>query len=345
MSATPARITVVLATYDRPDALRVAVRSVLRQTHADWRLLVIGDRCAPATGDVLEALADPRVCYLNLPSRWGEQSGPNSVGLALADTPWIAFLNHDDVWLPDHLERAVTALERSQAEFHLSGCAFAFAVRAEAGERIPLFASRNEHQVGPERMVNPRVRDFEPASAWTLRTEAARAVGPWTPARALHRTPLHDWVLRHWCRGTRFAASQTVTCLKITTQYRRSRRGAAAYDAASREHFWLDRRLDELDADAFRVWLDGELRANARRGANWAWRRKAFPLPGLDAVARWAMRTRRFDLHDRLADWTGRPRGRFARRLLRRRTGQPAPPDVALDALVEHCRRERARRG
>ncbi len=342
MSGSPAQVTVVLATYDRPETLQVAVRCVLRQSRDDWRLLVVGDHCAPATGELLRSFDDPRIRYLNLPARWGEQSGPNSIGIALAATPWIAFLNHDDLWLVDHLERAIDALEREAGGFHLSGCAFAFVAREEAGQRIPLFASRNEHQAPAERMVNPRVREFEPCSAWTLRTDVARAVGSWTSARALHRTSLHDWVLRHWRHGTRFVMSESVTCLKVTTQYHGHRRGEVTYGRASPEHRWLDRLLEERRPEALREWLDEQCRTHSHLGRNWFWGRKAFLLSPLDPLARWAMRTRGFDLHDFLADLLGRPRGRFSRRLLRLRTGQPAPPAVALDELLEHCRRELA---
>ena len=79
-------VTVVLATYNRPDALRAAIRSVLRQTRPDWRLMVIGDRCEPPTEEAVRSVQDARISYINLPVRFGEQGGPNSVGMALAET-------------------------------------------------------------------------------------------------------------------------------------------------------------------------------------------------------------------------------------------------------------------
>lgn len=90
------RVTVVVATYDRPALLVRALASVRAQRLSDWEALVIGDRCGPATGEALAAMGEPRVRYANLPARCGEQSIPNSVGVALARGDAVAFLNHDD---------------------------------------------------------------------------------------------------------------------------------------------------------------------------------------------------------------------------------------------------------
>jgi glycosyltransferase involved in cell wall biosynthesis len=117
-------ITIVLSTYDRPDALQYTIESVQAQTIENWVLLVVGDACGPETEDVVAEFRDPRIKYVNLPERCGEQSGPNSVGLALADTDYIALLNHDDIWLPDHLEIGLDGLKRSSADLFVSRAAF-----------------------------------------------------------------------------------------------------------------------------------------------------------------------------------------------------------------------------
>ena len=42
--------------------------------------------------------------WVNLPRNLGEQSGPNSVGARMSRGSFIAWLNHDDMWSPVHLE-------------------------------------------------------------------------------------------------------------------------------------------------------------------------------------------------------------------------------------------------
>ena len=94
-------ISVVVATYNRPDALRCALESVRRQSFGDWEVVVVGDRCTDSTRDVVASFADPRLRYIDLARNIGEQSGPNNIGIHAAHAPLIAFLNHDDLWFPD----------------------------------------------------------------------------------------------------------------------------------------------------------------------------------------------------------------------------------------------------
>ena len=109
-------VSIVLATYNRPAVLAFAIRSVLAQDFADWELIVVGDRCSEATGVLAGSFADPRIRYVNLALNYGEQSGPNNVGIARARGRTIAFLNHDDCWFPDHLRAAMDWLEASGAD-------------------------------------------------------------------------------------------------------------------------------------------------------------------------------------------------------------------------------------
>ena len=59
---------------------------------------------------------DPRITFINLPQNVGEQSGPNNEGLRLARGRYIAYLNHDDMYFPDHLASSVAWCERSGAD-------------------------------------------------------------------------------------------------------------------------------------------------------------------------------------------------------------------------------------
>ena len=97
------RVSVVTATYNRSHILRHSIASVIAQRLTDWELIVVGDACTDDTADVVASFDDPRIRYHALAANVGEQSGPNNEGVALARGEMIAFLNHDDLWLPDHL--------------------------------------------------------------------------------------------------------------------------------------------------------------------------------------------------------------------------------------------------
>ena len=49
--------------------------------------------------------------WVNLASNTGHQWGPNSEGIRLADSDFIAYLGHDDLWAPNHLENLVDAMD------------------------------------------------------------------------------------------------------------------------------------------------------------------------------------------------------------------------------------------
>lgn len=86
-------VSVVIATYNRPDTLLVAITSALAQTHPVEEVIVVGDCCNETTADALAGLNDSRVKYINLPVRCGEQAIPNAIGVLWATSTWVAFLN------------------------------------------------------------------------------------------------------------------------------------------------------------------------------------------------------------------------------------------------------------
>ncbi|MEX2553025.1 MAG: glycosyltransferase, partial [Actinomycetota bacterium] len=87
-------VSIVTATYNRGRWLECAVRSIVRQTFTDWELVVVGDACTDDTADVVARFDDARIRFINLTRNFGEQAGPNNVGVAESRAPLIAFLNH-----------------------------------------------------------------------------------------------------------------------------------------------------------------------------------------------------------------------------------------------------------
>lgn len=98
-------VTVIIPTYNWASVLRYSVASVLAQTVTNLELLVIGDGCTDESEDVVRSVKDERVSWFNLRRNFGSQVGPNNVGLAIGRSELVAYCGHDDLWLPDHLER------------------------------------------------------------------------------------------------------------------------------------------------------------------------------------------------------------------------------------------------
>ncbi|GAA1580708.1 glycosyltransferase family 2 protein [Streptomyces globosus] len=102
-----ALVATVIATHRRPEALRAAVRSALAQTVRDHVVLVVDD------GAGLPPLpADPRLSAVSLARNTGTAGVVRNVGIRLSRSRYVAFLDDDNLWEPDHLEQALAVLER-----------------------------------------------------------------------------------------------------------------------------------------------------------------------------------------------------------------------------------------
>ena len=98
--------TVVIPVHDREVALHAALRSVLAQTLRPARIVVVDDGSSDASAAVAEEYP---VTLVRHERARGSGAARNS-GIAAADTTWIAFLDSDDVWLPEHLATVAPAL-------------------------------------------------------------------------------------------------------------------------------------------------------------------------------------------------------------------------------------------
>ncbi|MFO7958554.1 MAG: glycosyltransferase [Candidatus Brocadiia bacterium] len=108
MAESP-KVTVLTPTYNRPDYLPEAVRSVVNQEFTDWEMLVINDGGVDV-GDVVARVGDERVRYHNRPQNRGKAACLN-FGLERARGEYIAYLDDDDIWYPNHLETLAAALD------------------------------------------------------------------------------------------------------------------------------------------------------------------------------------------------------------------------------------------
>ncbi len=104
------RVSVVIPTYNHAHFLGRAIVSALCQTFQDFEVIVVDDASDDDTAQVIERLRDPRVRLVRLPKHGGAARARN-VGIAQARGEWIAFLDSDDEWLPEKLERQLAWLD------------------------------------------------------------------------------------------------------------------------------------------------------------------------------------------------------------------------------------------
>jgi glycosyltransferase involved in cell wall biosynthesis len=195
LKTTP-RVSVVIATWNRSEVLKHAIRSVLASTFTDWEMIVVGDACTDDTEECVASFGDPRIRFVNLPQNSGEQSRPNNHGITLARGDYVAFLNHDDLYLTDHLAVCVAELDRGEADL-----VWAAAAVAHASPRAAHSLTFALEGVPPAEGYSPFA--FYSASTWMFRRELADSVGPWKDSSSLYVTPSQEWLFRAWRSGAR----------------------------------------------------------------------------------------------------------------------------------------------
>ncbi|MGO8791723.1 MAG: glycosyltransferase family 2 protein [Terriglobia bacterium] len=106
-------VSAVIPTRNRPQLVKRAVLSVLKQSYANIEAVVVVDGPDPLTTQELAAVADPRLRVITLPRSEGG-SGARNAGVQAAKGRWIAFLDDDDEWLPTKIECQLAAALHSR---------------------------------------------------------------------------------------------------------------------------------------------------------------------------------------------------------------------------------------
>ncbi|HOQ99792.1 MAG TPA: glycosyltransferase [Anaerolineae bacterium] len=103
-------VSIILPTYNRAARIAVAIRSVIAQTYPAWELIVVDDASSDSTAVVVDSFSDPRIFRLTLPFNCGSPARPRNVGLQMARGSALAYIDDDNAWRPQHLERLLAAL-------------------------------------------------------------------------------------------------------------------------------------------------------------------------------------------------------------------------------------------
>lgn len=117
-------VSIITPAYRAADIIAETVRSVQAQTYSDWELLIAED-CGPdATRNIVRGLAqsDTRVKLLEMPENGGPAMARN-LALSEARGRWLAFLDSDDLWQPEKLERQL-AFHRAHPDAVISFTGF-----------------------------------------------------------------------------------------------------------------------------------------------------------------------------------------------------------------------------
>jgi glycosyltransferase involved in cell wall biosynthesis len=109
-------VSVIIPTYNRAHLIVRAIRSVLNQTYQDFEIIVIDDGSTDNTEEIIRGFKDKKVKYIK---KYKENKGSSiarNIGIKVARGKYIAFLDSDDEWLPEKLDKQIKVLQSESPE-------------------------------------------------------------------------------------------------------------------------------------------------------------------------------------------------------------------------------------
>ncbi len=278
MTETPL-VSVIVIFLDAERFIEEAIQSVFEQSYREWELILVDDGSSDDSGAIARRFAqeDPsRVRYLTHPDRANlGMSASRNLGVAQARGEYVAFLDADDVWLPNKLEHQVAVLQSRPDVGMVYGPAqwwFSWTGRDDDRDRDYI------HDLGvtPEQTLRPPtlLTRFLPAEGLSpctcsvlLRRRVVDEVGGFEPA---FRGSYEDQVFfaKVSLATPVYASSQ---CLALYRQHPDSNaaRNSNGYEAARAAFLeWLEGHLRQQDVRDAEVWhaMESERRRLRRSG-------------------------------------------------------------------------------
>ena len=175
-------ISVIIPIYNRKRELKKAIESVLNQTYQQFEILVVDDFSNDNPEETINYFNDSRISYIRLQQKSNGNVARNA-GIMAATGKFIAMLDSDDEWLPEHLERKLNYIRETDTDGVFGS------VKIFKGEKFRIKVSRSFKS--GEKMVNYLLDGgFAQTSSHFYKTEMIKNV---MYDESLHRH--QDWDL------------------------------------------------------------------------------------------------------------------------------------------------------
>ena len=196
------KVSVIMATFNAEKFIRYSIQSALNQSFNDFELIVIGDGCTDNTAQVVNGFGDSRLHWYNLPENSGSQGVPNNEGINRAKGQYIAYLNHDDLWFPWHLESLVAHIESTGNDWvHASGFALYPNNKIEFISSLPTSFDFQSYFIGP--------------TFWLHKKGLVEAAGHWPHHSHIHTALDQDLQIRFAKKGFKMTSTKDISIIKF----------------------------------------------------------------------------------------------------------------------------------
>jgi len=106
-----AKVSVIIPVYNASRFIGETIKSVLSQTYKDFEIIVVDDGSTDNSADIVKSFGDKKIILIKQKNRG--VSAARNTGIKASTGKFIALLDHDDLWLPEKLEKQIPLLEKN----------------------------------------------------------------------------------------------------------------------------------------------------------------------------------------------------------------------------------------
>ena len=144
------QVSIIMPSYNTVEYISQSIASVQEQTYADWELIIVDDCSTDNTDEIVKPfLSDKRIKYIKNETNSGAAVSRNRA-LREAKGKWIAFLDSDDLWTPDKLQKQLSFMKEN-------GYHFSYTNYIEIDEKS---ISNGTSVTGPKKITKHKMYDY-----------------------------------------------------------------------------------------------------------------------------------------------------------------------------------------
>ena len=116
-------VSIVIPVYNAEKCISDTMASIRSQSYSNWEVIMVDDGSTDRSLDIMKSIDDANVKVLE--NGGGSAALARNKGIEAASGRYIAFLDADDLWSPDKLEKQIAFMEKNDAAFSFTGYEFA----------------------------------------------------------------------------------------------------------------------------------------------------------------------------------------------------------------------------
>ena len=107
------KVSIIIPTYNREDLIQRAIKSITGQTNQDYEIIIADDASTDNTEEVIKSIQNSKIIYFKLDKNSGQCVSRN-LAIKKARGEYIGFLDSDDEWMPEKIEKQTKVFENSE---------------------------------------------------------------------------------------------------------------------------------------------------------------------------------------------------------------------------------------